>query len=57
MLFNSWEFAAFWLVVYALYAVLTHEWQNWLLLVASYTVYGAWDWRFLFLLTASALID
>jgi alginate O-acetyltransferase complex protein AlgI len=57
MLFNSWEFAAFGLVVYVLYAVLTHEWQNWLLLVASYTFYGAWDWRFLFLLTASALID
>jgi alginate O-acetyltransferase complex protein AlgI len=57
MLFNSWEFAAFWLVVYALYALSTHEWQNWLLLAASYTFYGAWDWRFLFLLTASALID
>ena len=57
MLFNSWEFAVFGLVVYGLYAVLTHEWQNWLLLAASYTFYGAWDWRFLFLLTASALID
>src|SRR6266480_3997172 len=57
MLFNSWEFAVFGLVVYALYAALTHEWQNWLLLAASYTFYGAWDWRFLFLLTSSALID
>src|SRR5580704_4191919 len=57
MLFNSWEFAVFGLTVYALYAALTHEWQNWLLLAASYTFYGAWDWRFLFLLTASALID
>jgi D-alanyl-lipoteichoic acid acyltransferase DltB (MBOAT superfamily) len=57
MLFNSWEFAVFGLVVFALYAVLAHEWQNWMLLVASYAFYGAWDWRFLFLLTASALID
>src|SRR5579864_1517357 len=57
MLFNSWEFAVFGLIVFALYAVLRHEWQNWMLLVASYAFYGAWDWRFLFLLTASALID
>jgi len=57
MLFNSWEFAVFGLVVFALYAILTHEWQNWMLLVASYTFYGAWNWRFLFLLTGSALID
>lgn len=57
MLFNSWEFAVFGLIVFALYAVLAHQWQNWMLLVASYAFYGAWDWRFLFLLTASALID
>jgi alginate O-acetyltransferase complex protein AlgI len=57
MLFNSWEFAVFGLIVFALYAVLRHQWQNWMLLVASYTFYGAWNWRFLFLLTASALID
>ena len=57
MLFNSWEFAVFGLIVFALYAVLAHQWQNWMLLVASYVFYGAWDWRFLFLLTASALID
>jgi D-alanyl-lipoteichoic acid acyltransferase DltB (MBOAT superfamily) len=57
MLFNTWEFAAFWVIVFTFYAVLDHEGQNWLLLVASYVFYGAWDWRFLFLLTASALID
>jgi Predicted membrane protein involved in D-alanine export len=28
-----------------------------MLLAASYVFYGAWDWRFLFLLTSSALID
>lgn len=57
MLFNSWEFAAFWAVVFSLYAVFRHNGQNWLLLIASYVFYGAWDWRFLFLLTGSALVD
>src|SRR5580700_2747679 len=57
MLFNSWEFAAFASIVYALYLLMDHERQNWMLLVASYTFYGAWDWRFLFLLTGTALID
>src|SRR5215472_3193732 len=57
MLFNSWEFAAFWVVVFCLYALLPHRWQNGLLLIASYTFYGAWDWRFLFLLTGTALVD
>ncbi len=31
--------------------------QNVLLLAASYTFYGLWDWRFLFLLLASSLVD
>ena len=57
MLFNSAAFAMFWVVVYGLYLVLPHRWQNWMLLAASYAFYGAWDWRFLLLLSASALID
>ncbi|MDN3723885.1 MBOAT family O-acyltransferase [Aequorivita sp. SDUM287046] len=31
--------------------------QNALLLVASYLFYGLWDWRFLFLIVASSLVD
>ena len=31
--------------------------QNVLLLLASYFFYGLWDWRFLFLILASSLID
>ena len=31
--------------------------QNVLLLVSSYFFYGLWDWRFLFLIVASSLID
>ena len=39
------------------YRVLPHRAQNWLLLVASYYFYAAWDWRFLGLLVASTLVD
>jgi D-alanyl-lipoteichoic acid acyltransferase DltB (MBOAT superfamily) len=55
MVFNSLYFAAFFLVVYALYRVLPHRGQNWLLLAASYTFYASWDWRFVGLLAASTL--
>jgi D-alanyl-lipoteichoic acid acyltransferase DltB (MBOAT superfamily) len=57
MVFNSLHFVWFFLVVYAAYRVLPHRGQNWLLLVASYYFYAAWDWRFLGLLIASTLVD
>jgi alginate O-acetyltransferase complex protein AlgI len=57
MVFNSLEFAAFFAVVYALYRVLPHRAQNWLLLVSSYYFYAAWDWRFLGLLVGSTVVD
>jgi len=57
MLFNSLQFVVFILIVYSLYLKLGHRWQNRMLLVASYVFYGAWDWRFLFLIFASTVID
>ena len=57
MVFNSLNFVWFFLVVYALYRVLPHRAQNWLLLIASYYFYAAWDWRFLGLLIGSTLVD
>jgi D-alanyl-lipoteichoic acid acyltransferase DltB (MBOAT superfamily) len=57
MVFNSLEFVVFFAVVYALYRVLPHRAQNWLLLVASYYFYAAWDWRFLGLLIGSTVVD
>lgn len=57
MVFNSLEFVVFFAVVYALYRVLAHRAQNWLLLVASYYFYAAWDWRFLGLLIGSTVVD
>ena len=57
MVFNSLHFVWFFIVVYAAYRLLPHRGQNWLLLVASYYFYAAWDWRFLGLLIASTLVD
>jgi alginate O-acetyltransferase complex protein AlgI len=57
MVFNSLHFVWFFVVVYAVYRVLGHRAQNWLLLVASYYFYAAWDWRFMGLLAASTLVD
>jgi len=57
MVFNSVHFVVFFAAVYALYRLLPHRGQNWLLLVASYYFYASWDWRFLGLLLASTVVD
>jgi D-alanyl-lipoteichoic acid acyltransferase DltB (MBOAT superfamily) len=57
MVFNSLHFVWFFIVVYATYRLLPHRAQNWLLLVASYYFYAAWDWRFLGLLIGSTVVD
>lgn len=57
MLFNSLHFFYFFVVVYGLYLLLTHKWQNRMLLFASYAFYGSWDWRFLSLIFISTLVD
>jgi len=57
MLFNSWEFGVFFVVVFLLYRRLGLRQQNALLLVASYVFYGWWDWRFLSLIWISTLVD
>ncbi len=57
MLFNSQIFLIFFIVVYGLYRLLPHRWQNMLLLVSSYFFYGWWDWRFLSLIFLSTVID
>lgn len=60
MLFNSIDFALFLPVVFLLYWFVARKnpkAQNVLLLVASYFFYACWDWRFLFLLMFSTLLD
>lgn len=60
MLFNSIDFAIFLPIVFILYWFATKgnpRLQNILLLVSSYFFYACWDWRFLFLLVFSTLLD
>ncbi|EGJ35000.1 MULTISPECIES: MBOAT family O-acyltransferase [Moorena] len=59
MLFNSFIFVLFFIIVYTLYLFLNRNYkaQNILLLIASYVFYGWWDWRFLSLLALSTVVD
>ncbi|SNR25102.1 MBOAT family protein [Flavobacterium sp. ov086] len=60
MLFNSVNFAFFLLLIFILYWFVvkkSFKFQNILLLIASYFFYACWDWRFLFLLVFSTLLD
>ncbi len=59
MLFNSATFFLFFIIVLIGYFSFRNSYkiQNILLLVASYIFYGYWDWRFLFLIALSTVID
>ena len=57
MVFNSYIFWLFFLVVFVVYRCLKHRNQNYFLLAASYFFYGYWDWRFLFLMFFSTVVD
>lgn len=60
MLFNSFSFALFMPVVFIMYWFVVNKklrLQNALLFVASYFFYACWDWRFMFLLLFSTLLD
>ena len=57
MLFDSAAYTLFLILVVLLYWRLPFRKQNYLLLAASYFFYGWWDWRFLFLMVGSTLVD
>ncbi len=60
MLFNSIEFAIFLPLVFSIYWILQKKGvkaQNTFLLGSSYFFYGWWDWRFLFLILFSTILD
>jgi alginate O-acetyltransferase complex protein AlgI len=59
MLFNSFVFVWFFLLVYLLYLASKRSvlLQNSILLVASYVFYGYWNYKFLSLIALSTLID
>ena len=59
MIFNSIDFAIFFVIVFCLYFILRRHLllQNRLLLVASSVFYGWWDWRFLLLMYFTIVVD
>lgn len=59
MIFNSFNFIVFLPIVYILYWSLYKktQYQNILIVVASYVFYAFWDWRFLFLIFFSSGAD
>jgi alginate O-acetyltransferase complex protein AlgI len=60
MFFNSFHFAVFLPIVFILYWFVGNKSkinQNYILILASYYFYSCWDWRFLFLLVFSTLLD
>ena len=59
MLFNSFTFILFFFITYILYLLFKKNLksQNILILISSYVFYGYWDWRFLFLIALSTVID
>jgi len=60
LLFNSFEFAVFLPLVFAIYWLVPKRFfqaQNSILLISSYIFYGWWDWRFLSLIMFSSVLD
>lgn len=59
MLFNSLEFAIFFPIIFIVYWIVAKKitLRNFWLLLVSYVFYGWWDWRFLFLIAFSSLVD
>lgn len=60
MFFNSIEYAIFLPIVFILYWFVFHnsfKIQNIMLVASSYFFYACWDWRFVFLLAFSTILD
>ena len=57
MLFNSWQFALFFPVVFALYWSLPHKFRVWLLLIASYYFYMSWNVKYVVLILFTTLVS
>jgi alginate O-acetyltransferase complex protein AlgI len=57
MLFNSFAFLVFLPIFMTLYWSTSGRARLWVMLTGSLVFYGWWDWRFLFLLLFSSLVD
>jgi len=56
MLFNSFQFLLFFVLVTGLYFVIRHKWRWLLLLIASYVFYASWNAYYLALIATSTLV-
>ena len=58
MLFNTLEYFLFLPITFFIYwAIKETKYQNIFILISSYVFYGWWDWRFLFLIFLSTVVD
>src|SRR2546426_1448174 len=59
MLFHTWVFFVFFLIVYPVYLLVRkhNRWMNFWLMIASYTFYGWWNPWYLLLLFGTSAID
>ena len=57
MIFSSFQFLTFFLIIIALLIVLPARYRKYLLIAASYYFYAAWDYRFTALIFTSTIID
>ncbi|MBQ7220561.1 MAG: MBOAT family protein [Synergistaceae bacterium] len=57
MLFNSWQFAVFFPVVFALYWGMPHRFRTAVLLIASYWFYMSWNVKYVVLILFTTLVS
>lgn len=57
MLFNSWEFITYFIIVLILYFAIEFRFRPFLLLVASYLFYMLWKWEFALLMLAVTSVN
>ena len=57
MLFNSWQFALFFPIVFGLYWGLPHKFRVYLLLIASYWFYMSWNVKYVVLILFTTIIS
>jgi D-alanyl-lipoteichoic acid acyltransferase DltB (MBOAT superfamily) len=57
MLFNSFDFLFYFLIVFTVYRILPHKPGLYFLLLASYFFYGYWRWSYIGLLLLTTVLD
>ena len=57
MLFNTWQFAVFLLIVFPIYWIVPHKYRWGVLLVASYYFYMCWNAKYLLLILFTTVVS